>query len=408
VERERCTELCTKPRTDQCLLCDVLDEADAFWWLLTGGFVVVAWSGLWWFIKQARHVLKGWVKHFGRSIIHEGGYRIVIGIMVTLMGAYAGLYAIVEAKHERHLNRALFERSAFMTMVVAGPSGFQSAMNQFAQIQNQMAPIEPTWSTPWQWFDEEKPNREPLRQWAKTFLHNCKPETCGRLAKKDETGEIEKGSKSLRISLSRADLRGGDLSGGDPSREIFLSLVNYLRGRRRVLPVPLLEAVDSFEGGLPAPEAGLLGADLSKADLSKANLSKANLSFADLSKANLSKANLSFADLSRAKLSFAVLLGTVLLKANLLGADLRGANLSKAVLLKADLSLAKLSGATLLGATLLGANLLGADLNDANLRGADLRGADLNDANLRGADLSNIIWDKNTIWPKNFKPPPSR
>ena len=378
MERERCTELCTKPRTDQCLLCDVLDEADAFWWLLTGGFVVVAWSGLWWFIKQARHVLKGWVKHFGRSIIHEGGYRIVIGIMVTLMGAYAGLYAIVEAKHERHLNRALFERSAFMTMVVAGPSGFQSAMNQFAQIQNQMAPIEPTWSTPWQWFDEEKPNREPLRQWAKTFLHNCKPETCGRLAKKDETGEIEKGSKSLRISLSRADLRGGDLSGGDPSREIFLSLVNYLRGRRRVLPVPLLEAVDSFEGGLPAPEAGLLGADLSKADLSKANLSKANLSFADL---------------SRAKLSFAVLLGTVLLKANLLGADLRGANLSKAVLLKADLSLAKLSGATLLGATLLGANLLGADLNDANLR---------------GADLSNIIWDKNTIWPKNFKPPPSR
>ena len=50
------------------------------------------------FIKQARHVLKGWVKHFGRSIINEGGYRIVIGIIVTLMGAYAGLYAIVEAK----------------------------------------------------------------------------------------------------------------------------------------------------------------------------------------------------------------------------------------------------------------------------------------------------------------------
>ena len=196
-----CTELCTKPRTGHCFLCDALDEADAFWQLLT--------------LKQVRHVLKGWAKHFGRSIIDEGGYRIVIGIIVTLMGAYAGLYTILEARHERHLNRALFERSAFMTMVMAGPSGFQSAMSQFAQIQNQMAPIEPTWSKPWKWFDEEKPNREPLRQWAKTFLHNCKPETCGRLAEKDETGKIKKGSKSLRINLSLVDLSEADLSGAN-------------------------------------------------------------------------------------------------------------------------------------------------------------------------------------------------
>ncbi len=119
--------------------------------------------------------------HFGRSIADEGGYRIVVGILAALMGAYVGLFAIVEARHERHLNRALFERNAFLTQIITGPSGFKSVMNQFAQIQNQKVPIEPNWlQPPWRWFGEYTPNREPLRQWAENFMSKCKPETCGR------------------------------------------------------------------------------------------------------------------------------------------------------------------------------------------------------------------------------------
>jgi hypothetical protein len=192
--RERCTSLCTKPTTGTCKLCDALDERDAF---------------VWWLFMPER-----WLKHLGRDIAADGGYRIVIGIVATLVGAYFGLYAIVEARHERHLNRALFERSAFMTMVVTGPSGFRSAMDQFAQIQNQTAPIEPDLSLPpWKWFGEYTPNRESLRQWALNFMTQCEPKTCGTLAEKDETGKVKEGSKSWRINLPKANLGGADLLG---------------------------------------------------------------------------------------------------------------------------------------------------------------------------------------------------
>jgi hypothetical protein len=115
----------------------------------------------------------------------------------------------VEARHERHLNRALFERSMFMTMVVTGPSGFRSAMDQFAQIQNRKAPIEPELSRPpWRWFGEYMPNREPLRQWAVNFMDKCEPKTCGRLAERNETGEIAEGSKPLANRLAGRRLGG--------------------------------------------------------------------------------------------------------------------------------------------------------------------------------------------------------
>lgn len=150
-----------------------------------------------------------WAKHFWRSITSESGYRIVIGIVVTLVGAYFGLYAIMEARHERHLNRALFERSMFMTMVVTGPSGFRSAMDQVAQIQNRKAPIEPELSRlPWQWFGEYMPNREPLRQWTASFMDRCEPKTCGwhiGMVVPRDTGA------DLRIELYNANLESADL-----------------------------------------------------------------------------------------------------------------------------------------------------------------------------------------------------
>ena len=74
----------------------------------------------------------------------------------------------------------------------------------------------------------------------------------------------------VRANLSRADLRGANLSGAD------------LRGA-------------DLRG------ADLSGADLRGADLRGANLSRANLSGADLRGANLSRADLSRANLSGAK-----------------------------------------------------------------------------------------------------------
>lgn len=140
-------------------------------------------------------------------------------------------------------------------------------------------------------------------------------------------------------------------------------------------------------------KADLRGVDLSGVDLSKANLSKADLRGVDLFRANLREANLFAIDLTDANLTDANVLGTDMSGANLNGADLWRATLTSARLFEADLSGANLALANLMGADLSRADLTDADLYDTNLTSArlfeaDLSGANLNSANLTGADLT--------------------
>jgi uncharacterized protein YjbI with pentapeptide repeats len=76
-------------------------------------------------------------------------------------------------------------------------------------------------------------------------------------------------------------------------------------------------------------------------------------------------------------------------------ADLRGVDFHDTDLHGQDFSMANLRGAILRGANLHGANLHG-----ANLIGADLRSADL-----AGATLDNVVYDRTTRWPAQFRPP---
>ena len=141
---------------------------------------------------------------------------------------------------------------------------------------------------------------------------------------------------------------------------------------------------------------------LNHAYLSYANLSGAYLSHANLSHADLRGADLRGADLRGADLSYADLRGANLSHADLRRADLRHAYLSDADLGYADLRGADLRRANLSGAYLSYANLRGANLRGANLSGADLRGAYLRDADIRGAYLRNVVFNADTIFPKNF------
>ncbi|ETW94487.1 MAG: hypothetical protein ETSY1_34650 [Candidatus Entotheonella factor] len=74
-------------------------------------------------------MLERWLKHLLHSITDEGGYRIVIGVLAVFVGAYTGAYAIVEARHERQMNRALFEQNRFMTLAASdSPGGLNEAL----------------------------------------------------------------------------------------------------------------------------------------------------------------------------------------------------------------------------------------------------------------------------------------
>jgi len=78
-------------------------------------------------------VLAGWCKQAWKSFVGPYGYLAV----ATLLGAYVGLYSIIEARHERKMNRAIFERTTFMNMASSGNSAsFIAAMKSFGPLQN--------------------------------------------------------------------------------------------------------------------------------------------------------------------------------------------------------------------------------------------------------------------------------
>ena len=278
----------------------------------------------------------------------------------------------VEARHERHLNRALFERNTFMTMVTSGRDGFVTAMQTFGPVQNSLVPNEPQlWPPLRGWFGSYRPNRGPLWQWASRFLRACEPNTCGIQAERDDEGKIKEGSKSWRIDLGRANLEGANLRGAD-LRGAMIDESTQIGDKWRLV----WRIVNQGAAGANLREAYLFGADLGGADLRRADLDGADLRRADLRGANLGRADLGGAHLGRA---------------NLEGANLEGANLGGA----------NLGGAHLVVANLVGAHLGGAHLGRAYLRGANLEGAE----NTTPEQLAEACVDATTTLPDGSKGP---
>ena len=369
-------------------------------------------------------VLWSWGYDAFQYLVGKTGYRII----VPLIGLYFGLYGIMEARHERTLNRSAFELSAFINLVTSNNRGaFVAAMKNFGPVQMIKVPPEPHLYPPWKflhwWGTPIQPNKRPLFTWAQHSLPLCTPMLCGAPDKDDP----ENPYKGIRVDLSRAnlneaylfdvkldgaDLSGADLSGADLS---YASLVGANLGAVKLVATDLSDA--DLSG------ADLVATDLSDADLSGADLRGVHLSAANLRNANLSRANLSGvnfrgvyrlrdANLSRANLSGVNFRGVYLDGVNLSGANLSEADLRGAYLLRDtnnlsgfNLSEVNLHGANLSGINLRGAILSGANLEGAILSGANLEGAILSGANLEAQQLISIWWNEQTKWPKRFNPP---
>jgi hypothetical protein len=135
-------------------------------------------------------------------------------------------------------------------------------------------------------------------------------------------------------------------------------------------------------------------------------------------------------DLKGMNLAGLELKGSTLVQADLTGANLAGTDLAvepatpatpekpafagqPAFLQGVNLCHAVLTGANFTTAYLVNANLTGVDLTTTRLNGAVLNGADLSQATLpndptgRDKFLKGVHYDQNTVWPKDFQPPPS-
>ena len=300
-----------------------------------------------------------WVRNLSGDLTGPFAYRTWIVILTSLVAAYFGIYAVIESRHDRQMNRAMFERNTFITMVSSGNRGtFVAAMKNFGPIQTMSVSQSPPIFSPWKWFGTELPNLKPLWQWAMHRATLCTSKECG--------------NENYRIDLHRSDFTNAELNSVD-----------------------------------------LNGALLSSARLNGAKLSWANLTGALLDHANLAGADLTQADLTGAHIVYADLSGADLTKATLRNVDLTNATLPRAKLRKAVLPNAKLIGAHFIEADLTEAHLVNADLTGAFLSGADLTGAYLAGANLTDVDVTratlktifSAYWNEETVWPKGVVPP---
>src|SRR5437879_1964233 len=84
-------------------------------------------------------IAKVWAKDGWHSFKRKG-YLLI----ATLIAVYVGGDSIMEARHERRVNRALFERNTFMTMVSSGNRGtFIAAMKALGPLQTMTVPHYP-------------------------------------------------------------------------------------------------------------------------------------------------------------------------------------------------------------------------------------------------------------------------
>jgi hypothetical protein len=208
-------------------------------------------------------LLVRWLMAFLDTVIGDRGY-LTVG---SLIGAYLIMFGLIDAKSQQEETRASFERSQFMSLVIAGNApSFVVAMKNFGPTQTMRATEHPELFKPWKWGSSYQPNFVPMEQWAQARLSTCDAKACST-------------QEDARIDLSRANLSRATLSGA-----------NLIR-------------------------ADLSGANLSDAALSSANLSRAYLNDTNLSGAYLNDTNLSGAILSRATLSGATLSDAALSRA---------------------------------------------------------------------------------------------
>ena len=237
-------------------------------------FTANACSGVLRLFDPLHGALHLWYQNIWSDLFGPFGYRTWILVLTTTVGAYSGVYAVIVARHDRLINRALFERNAFVTMVSSGNrTSFVTAMKDFGPVQTVPALRAPSPLEPLRWLETNRPNMGQLHRWAAYRLSACVAEECGT-----DDGEY-------RIDLLNANLQGAKLKDTSLySSRLLGATLNHADLRGTVLL------------GSNLRDADLRVADLRGAELGRVSLNGADLRWSDLRGADMSGATLRDAD----------------------------------------------------------------------------------------------------------------
>ncbi len=153
---------------------------------------------------------------------------------------------------------------------------------------------------------------------------------------------------------------------------------------------------------------------LNQINLANSYLDKVSLSQAKLLAINFRNSNLNNIDFHGSALEKIDFQKAHLTNINFKNSSLKQINFTKAILHNVDMSYLDLSKSKirfknldLTNSKFIKTNLQGLDFSNANLSNVNLTGANLSNANLTGANLSNakltsVIFNEETIFPKNF------
>lgn len=217
---------------------------------------------------------RAWYQNIWSDLFGPFGYRTWLLVFTTIVGAYFGLYAVMVARHDRLINRALFERNAFVTMVSSGNrTSFITAMKDFGPVQTVSALRAPSPMEPLLWLETNQPNRGQLHRWATYRLSACVPRECGT-----DDG-------IYRIDLLNANLQGANLQDTSLYKSRLLGATLKQADLRGTILI-----------GSNMSDADLRNADLRGAELGGVSLNGADLRWSDLREADIKGAVLRNAD----------------------------------------------------------------------------------------------------------------
>lgn len=209
-----------------------------------------------------------------------------------------------------------------------------------------------------------------------------------RMASRKRASRKRAFDQSSSQGFSGANLEFANFNGKNLSRQDFSnSTLDFAQFKKAILTSANFNS--TILGNAKFKSADLRNATFSGAKASSSSFADVEMSDVDLKSGTFHFVDFTNADMLRASGK----------------AYFKSCKFDNTRLYKASLSGSNFTDSQFLGVDFSGAKLVSCDFSSAEFIDVDFSGADLTGSDLDSAEMKAIKWDKNTKWPRGFRPP---